>query len=131
MRLLLFKYPIVLTIFLFSISIEGFSQSDWSISAGGGAMYYNGDLHDNSYLLPKEELLKGFYNVDINVLLVDKLSLSLGFMHGAVKGDDGLSFDKSIQRRDLSFHSHIDEISLLFRYRIFGFRSKEVITPFL
>ena len=72
---------------LFNKSVIG--QSDFSFSLGGGVMYYNGDLSD-SKILPPSEILKPYYSLDISMLVIDRLDLSLRYLHGQVEGDDAL-----------------------------------------
>jgi hypothetical protein len=105
------------------------AQSDFSFSLGGGLMYYNGDLSD-SRILPPMELIKPYYTADLSMLLIDRLDLSLRYLHGKVEGDDALSQEKDNQVRNQSFFSPIDEINLMLRLRLFSVRSKKTINPF-
>jgi hypothetical protein len=94
-------------------------------------MYYNGDLHDNSFLLPQSELIRSFYSVDVSVLLVDRLDMAIGYMHGKIEGDDALSVNHYNRKRNLTFESPVDELNLLFRLKLFRQRDKETINPYL
>jgi hypothetical protein len=94
-------------------------------------MYYNGDLHDNRFLLPNSELIRAYYGTDFTVLLVDRLDMSLGYIHGSIEGDDATSASKYNKNRNLSFYSTIDEINLNFRLRVFSARDKELVNPYL
>ena len=105
------------------------AQSDFSFSLGGGLMYYNGDLSD-SRIMPPMELIKPYYTADLSMLIIDRLDLSLRYLHGSVEGDDALSEEKDNQVRNLSFFSPIDEINLMLRLRMFSVRSKKIINPF-
>jgi hypothetical protein len=105
------------------------SQSDFSYSIGGGAMYYNGDLSD-SRLLPPPELIKGYVGVDVNMLIIDRLDLSLRYLHGKVEGDDALSNERDNRIRNQSFFSPIDEVNLMLRVRLFSVKSKKIVNPF-
>jgi len=114
---------------LFDANAQTSTPSDFSYALGGGAMYYNGDLSDDSFL-PPMEVVKGFISADVSILLIDRIDLSLRYMHGSVKGDDALSKDKTKNARNQSFYSNIDEVSLLLRARMFSVRKQRVINPY-
>ena len=103
--------------------------SDFSYAIGGGGMYYNGDLSDDSFL-PPLEVVNFFGSADISMLLVDRLDLSLRYMHGKVNGDDALSGDPTRKARNQSFYSNIDEASLLLRARLFSVRKQKRVNPY-
>ncbi len=105
------------------------AQSDFSFSLGGGIMYYNGDLSD-SRPLPPVELLHGYIGVDANMLMVDRVDLSLRYLHGKVEGDDALSNERDNRIRNQSFFSPIDEVNLMLRLRMFSVKSKRLLNPF-
>jgi len=105
------------------------AQSDYSFALSGGLMYYNGDLSSESYF-PPLEIIRPFIGVDVSVLLVDRLDLSLRYMHGSVEGDDALSEEKDNLARNQSFHSNIDEASLLLRLRAFRVKKQRAINPY-
>lgn len=92
-------------------------------------MYYNGDLSDANYL-PPVEIIKPFVGADFSVLLVDRVDLSLRYMHGSVKGDDGLSSESDNLARNLSFKSKIDELSALLRLRLFSIKKQRAVNPY-
>jgi hypothetical protein len=106
-----------------------YGQSDYSYAIGGGAMYYNGDLSSESYM-PPVEIIRPFVGADFSVLLVDRLDLSLRYMHGSVEGDDALSEEKDNRARNQSFHTNIDEVSALLRFRVFSVRKQRAINPY-
>lgn len=108
---------------------SGYSQSNFSFAMGGGVMYYNGDLSDNSYI-PPSEILKFYFGADVSMLLVDRVDLSLRYMKGSVSGDDALSDEKDNQFRNQSFYSKIDEFNLLLRLRLFGVKSQRAFNPY-
>lgn len=100
-----------------------------SFGVGGGLMYYNGDLSDASYV-PPSEIVKPYFGADISFLIVDRLDLSLRYMHGSVEGADSLADERDNKARNLSFKSNIDEVSAVFRYRVFRVLDKRLINPF-
>jgi len=121
-------------LFLFQVilmthSTRVFAQSDFSYAIGGGVMYYNGDLSADSYV-PPVEIIKPFVGVDLSVLLVDRVDLSIRYMHGSVKGDDALTDEKDNLARNLSFNSKIDELSALLRFRLFSVKKQRAINPY-
>ncbi len=92
-------------------------------------MYYNGDLSDNSYV-PPVEIIKPFVGADFSILLVDRLDLSIRYMHGSVAGDDGLASESDNLARNLSFKSNIDEVSALLRLRLFSVKKQRAVNPY-
>jgi len=125
-----FFYKIILIQFFLIIGYSHtLAQSDYSFSVGGGMMYYNGDLSD-SKVLPPMELIRSYYTADISMLMIDRLDLSLRYLHGSVEGDDALSDEKDNLGRNQSFFSNIDEANLMVRLRLFSVRSKKIINPF-
>lgn len=107
------------------------AQSNYSFSAGGGMIYYNGDLHDNSFLWPHSELVNAYYNFNASVLLIDRLEMSIGYLHGKIEGDDALSVNKYNRKRNLTFFSPIDEVNLSFRLKLNSALSEEVVNPYV
>jgi len=100
-----------------------------SYALGGGLMFYNGDLSDASYV-PPTEIVKPYFGGDISFLLLDRFDLSLRYMHGSVEGADSLSSEKDNKARNLSFKSKIDEVSAVFRIRLFSVLDKRTVNPF-
>lgn len=122
---------IIFSIFLMCVlNHSTYGQSDFSFSLGGGAMYYNGDLSD-SEILPPAEIIKPYYSLDISMLVVDRVDLSLRYLHGQVTGDDALSKERDNLGRNQSFYSNIDEVNLMLRYRLFGVRKDRFLNPFI
>jgi len=120
---------IIFFICTFSGIQTGYSQSNFSFAMGGGIMYYNGDLSDNSYI-PPSEILKLFYGADVSMLLVDRVDLSLRYVRGSVSGDDALSDERDNQFRNQTFYSKIDEFNLLLRLRLFSVKSRRAFNPY-
>jgi Domain of unknown function (DUF6089) len=130
------KFPpaLICRVFLLFFLIVGIPASttaqNISFGVGGGLMYYNGDLSDASYM-PPSEIVKPYFGADISFLIVDRFDLSLRYMHGSVEGADSLADEKDNKARNLSFKSNIDEVSAVFRYRIFRVMEKRLINPFV
>ena len=104
-------------------------QSDFSYSIGGGIMYYSGDLSD-SKSLPQLEILRAYGKIDASMLLVDRLDLSLRYMHGSIEGNDALSDKRTNISRNQTFFSPIYEFILMIRVRAFSVRKQRLINPF-
>lgn len=125
---LLGKITLSIGCFLISVTSAN-SQSNISIAAGGGVMFYNGDLSDAGFI-PPTKLLNLYYGADISLLLVDRTDLSIRYMHGKVSGDDGLSDEKDNLARNQSFYTKIDEIAAVMRFRFFSVKDKRRFNPF-
>jgi hypothetical protein len=124
----IFLLPIITVTLLFSY-LQSFAQSNLSFAIGGGAIFYNGDLSDASFV-PPVEIIKPYYGGDVSLLLVDRLDLSLRYLHGSVKGDDALSDERDNLARNQSFFSKIDELNLMMRLRLFSVRSERRLNPY-
>ncbi len=125
----MFIKKLIFLTFCWLIHLTAHSQSDFSYSLGGGAMYYNGDLSDNSYV-PPVEIIKPFIGADLSILLVDRFDLSIRYIHGSVAGDDGLASESDNLARNLSFKSNIDEVSALLRLRLFSVKKQRAVNPY-
>jgi hypothetical protein len=119
----------VFPVLIFFCAHQSSAQSFFSYAAGGGVMYYNGDLSD-SRPLPPLELMRGYFGVDVSMLLVDRLDLSLHYLHGNIAGDDALSNESDNRVRNQSFFSPIDEVKLMLRLRAFSVKSRMIINPY-
>ena len=118
---------VILVVLLSGKTTNG--QANLSFAAGGGVMYYNGDLSAESYV-PPVSLLNFFYGADVSMLLIDRLDLSLRFLHGRVEGDDAVVGERDNELRNLSFYSNIDEFNILLRARLFSVKDQRVINPY-
>lgn len=120
-------FPVL--IFLFFPPGKAQAQGMFNYAVGGGVMYYNGDLSD-SRPLPPLELMRGYFSADISMLLVDRLELSLHYLHGNIAGDDVLSNEKDNKIRNQSFFSPIDEVKLMLRLKAFSVKSRLIVNPY-
>lgn len=93
-------------------------------------MFYNGDLSDYTFF-PPMEMVKPYVSADVNIWLVDRLDLSIRYLHGSISGDDVFSDNKYIKKRNLSFHSNIDEVSAMLRLQVFSAKRHSVVTPYI
>jgi len=130
MKISISRHFTAFVLFTVLLPFAGSSQSNFSFSAGGGAIYYNGDLHDNNFLFPHGELINSYYNFEVTALLVDRLEMGIGYLHGKIEGDDALSSNKYNRKRNLTFFSPIDEFNLTFRLKLLSVRTEEIINPY-
>ena len=116
MRLL--RFPI--TVLFLSLSAIGQvqAQSDFSMTIGGGPIFYNGDLSD-SRLIPPTKLMSIQYGLEGTAMITDRVEMGLGYTRGTLKGDDALSNDKYKRIRNLSFSTSLSEFSLKMRLEVF------------
>lgn len=115
---------------LFMVHTSSVQAQFFHYSVGGGLMYYNGDLSD-SRPIPPLELMRGFVTADVSMLLVDRLDLSLHYLHGSIEGDDALSNESDNRVRNQSFFSPIDEVKLMLRLRAFSVKSRLIVNPYI
>ncbi len=120
---------ILFFIYTFTGIQAGYSQSNFAFAMGGGVMYYNGDLSDNSYI-PPSEILKIYGSADVSMFLVDRVDLSLRYLRGSVSGDDALSDERDNLFRNQSFYTKIDEVNLLLRLRLFSIKKQRAFNPY-
>lgn len=126
------RFSVGMMVFIFPVMIHftARAQSAFSYAIGGGLMYYNGDLSD-SRLIPPMELMRGFVAADASMLLVDRLDVSLHYLHGSIEGDDALSNEKDNIARNQSFFSPIDEVKLMLRLRAWSVKSRLLVNPYI
>ncbi len=125
----LIKILILLIGFFFNTS-SAKGQSDIFFSVGGGAMFYNGDLSDYTFF-PPTGVIKPYVSADVNIWLLDRLDLSIRYLHGSITGSDQYSDNKYNRARNQSFHSSIDEVSGMIRLQFFSAKRHSVITPYV
>lgn len=100
-------------IFLFSVATKTFSQGNSGYLAGGGIMYYNGDLSDKSNtVFAKSVFIHPYVCIGATHWISGHIESSLLLTHGKVSGADSVSSEKNNVARNLSFVSSIDELSL-------------------
>jgi hypothetical protein len=95
-----------------------------------GAMNYAGELDDN-FALQYTRLGVG---VHTTALFFSRLHARLAYLHGSIGAYDGGLFSSN-NRRNLSFFSNIDELSLVFMYKFQnrkrGFSKRNFVTPYI
>ena len=100
--------------------------------AGGGMMFYNGDLSDKSNkVFTKPELFNPYACIGVTHWLTGNIEGSLILLHGKVSGADSLSGEKNNVNRNLSFQSSIDELSLRFEFNAFHKLDRNRVNPFV
>jgi hypothetical protein len=111
-----FACTILLMVVLDPIDVD--AQSDLSVTATAGPIFYNGDLSDNTWF-PSTKLISLNYGLEGTAMLTDRVEMGVSFMRGTLKGDDALSDDKFKRLRNLSFTTDLMEISLKLRLEFF------------
>jgi hypothetical protein len=95
-----------------------------------GAMNYEGELDDN-FALQYTRLGVG---VHTTALFFSRLHARVAYLHGSIGAFDGGLFSSN-NRRNLSFYSDIDELSLVFMYKFQnrkrGFTKRNFVTPYI
>lgn len=123
-----FSYNTVLFCFIATLSL---SQGKTGYFAGGGIMFYSGDLGDKSTtVLSNTQFFNQYITVGISHWLTGRLEGSISYIHGKVSGADSLSSEQNNRTRNLSFESAIDEASLHFEFKAFHRFERRTINPF-
>ena len=95
-----------------------------------GAMNYAGELDDN-FALQYTRLGVGIHTT---ALFFSRLHARVAYVHGSIGAYDGGLFSSN-NRRNLSFYSDIDELSLVFMYKFQnrkrGFTKRNFATPYI
>ncbi|MBS1764464.1 MAG: hypothetical protein JSS90_05815 [Bacteroidetes bacterium] len=121
---------ILFALILLSVCYTSNSQSRMFFSMSGGILYYNGDLNDKS-IVPSTRIFRNYGNASIGAHLTRHLNVQLNYYHGSVEGVDSLTKENDNKKRNLSFESRIDEISLLFSLSLFSNRTKRLAIPYV
>lgn len=99
----------LLTLFAF-LPLLAFSQGKFSIYAGIGGMYYQGDLKETA--IPDFRTVKLAYGGGVHYQANDFLGFDLNYLRGKLEGDDIYALSASKRNRNLRFLTKIDDISL-------------------
>lgn len=121
---------IIIILSLVSAGLSSHSQSRMFFSLSGGILYYNGDLNDKS-IVPSTHIFRNYGNVSIGAHITRHLNVQLNYYHGSVEGVDSLTKESDNKKRNLSFESRIDEISMLFSLSLFSNRTKRLAIPYV
>ncbi|MGI8891970.1 MAG: DUF6089 family protein [Bacteroidia bacterium] len=110
---------IFITAILFLFSLNSINaQSHWSLYLGLGTTWYYGDLNDR--VLTHSDLFEFGGQIGVMYHFNDRFGARLNYLHGGVSGADSLAKSEAYQRRNLSFFSDVDEISLQLVLSPFG-----------
>lgn len=112
------------------LTVACYSQSRMFFSMSGGMMYYNGDLNDKS-LVPSTKIFRNYGNASIGAHITRHVNVQLNYYHGSVEGVDSLTKESDNIKRNLSFQSRIDEISLQVSVSLFSNRTKRLAIPYV
>lgn len=108
-----------------------FSQAKTGYFAGGGIMYYNGDLDDRTNeIFNKPDFFNLSFSAGVSQWLTGRVEGSLWLTHGKINGADSLSTNKDHLARNLSFESTIYEASVHFEFTAFHRFERRTINPF-
>jgi hypothetical protein len=111
---------IILCLALSTSTTPSFSQGKTGIFAGGGMMFYNGDLSDKkNKVFTNPVFFHPYACLGVSYWLTGRIEGSLSVAHGKVDGADSVSQEKNNQSRNLSFESPVDELSLRFEINAF------------
>ncbi len=129
----LFRRMTSCVILLSFFSIDSVHTQSYEFALGIGSSMYGGDLNSPSFGNNVAQS-KGAFDVKMERQLNDYLGFNLGLLYGKVSGDDSYASSETQKERNLSFFSHIAEISLSANYYIFGFDYEQegrFFTPYL
>jgi len=110
-------------------SLESFAQGRVYLRAGGGLIYYNGDLNDRFLTHPK--LVKPALTAGAGIYLFNRASIGLQYFHGMLVGDDAYARGTGYQTRNLNFQTIINEAALTVEVSLFPYRKKRIVNPFI
>ncbi len=95
---------------------------DWHVGVFGGITGYNGDISDGWVQGHKQ--MRGALGVTLNYDYNEHISFRAGYTHGKVTGYDKYSTNPEHLKRNLSFETNIDEVSLLAEYYAFNLNER-------
>ena len=110
-------------------SLNGFTQGRFFIRAGGGIIYYNGDLNDR--ILTHQKLIKPTLTVAAGYYFLSRASIGLQYYRGKLLGNDAYAIGNDNKIRNLNFQSKINELSLILEASLFPLKSKWIVNPFI
>jgi uncharacterized protein DUF6089 len=115
------KFPFLFLCLALSMAANhSFSQGKTGIFAGGGFMFYNGDLSDKTNkVFTNPVFFNPYICIGASFWLTGHIEGSLSIIHGKVSGADSVSLEKNNLTRNLSFESPVDELSLRFELNAF------------
>lgn len=109
-----------------------FSQGRLGFLAGGGVVFYNGDLNEKTTkIISPSKVFKPFFRLGLNYRIGNRLESSLSYFYGNIGGADSLAQENDNRLRNLSFKSYIHQISLQFEYHLFSVYKSSRINPFI
>lgn len=130
MKLVEFRF-LFLFLVLCASTFQSFSQGKTGVFAGGGIMFYNGDLDDKDYkVLANPAFFNPFVTAGVSFWLTGRIEGSLSFVHGKVNGADSSGTDEANRARNLSFESSIDEASFHFEFTAFHRFERRRLNPY-
>lgn len=108
-------------------SVQG--QGRFFLRAGGGLIYYNGDLNDRILTHPK--LVKPVFTAAAGVYVLNRASIGIHYFKGRLIGNDVYAKGRGYQLRNLSFQTKINEVALVAEISLFPLKTKYIINPFI
>lgn len=96
-----------------------FAQN-YDVALGLGGSMYGGDLNSPSF---SKNVIQSKLAFDLKMerQFNPYLAMNIGLLYGQLSGDDSFAASESQRERNLSFYSHIAEVSLSANYYFFGF----------
>lgn len=117
-------------IFIFTfLSSCVYGQGRLYLRAGGGIIYYNGDLNDR--ILTHSKLIKPVLTAAAGIYFLNRASIGIHYFKGQLVGDDAYAAGRSYKNRNLRFQTKLNEISLLLEVSLFPYRTRWMVNPFL
>lgn len=116
--------------FLFLLaSLNANAQGRLYLRAGAGIIYYNGDLNDR--FLTHSKLVKPTITVAAGIYLLNRASIGIQYFKGQLIGNDAYALGIGYKKRNLSFQSKLNEITLLAEISLFPLHTRYIINPFI
>ncbi len=109
--------------------LTGFTQGRFFIRAGAGIIYYNGDLNDR--VLTHSKLVKPVLTAAAGIYMIDRACIGLQYFKGKLIGNDVYALGSGYRKRNLSFQTKLNELSIFAEVSLFKFRTRFIINPFI
>jgi hypothetical protein len=123
---------ISLLIIIFFASTLSYSQGRLGYLVGTGLTWYNGDINEKSNkIISPDKVFKPFVRAGINYRLGSRMETTVAFFYGNIGGADSLAIEKDNRKRNLSFRSVIDELSVQLEYHLLSVYQKHKLNPFV
>ncbi len=109
------KLFVFFVFYILSNVVVGQAFSSWLLDANIGTCSYNGDLVQGESPFQRLKFAAG---VNIHYRYNAHFNLRAGLNYGFIFGEDRLNSDPELQQRNLSFYSHLFELSTGLQYNL-------------